>query len=293
MGKRRIAQALTALLYNFNLKGFFTGRIYQGKLKYVCVPGFNCYSCPGAVGSCPIGSLQSAIGAVYFKISFYVAGFLIFIGAIFGRFICGWACPFGLIQELLYKIPSPKLKNKRAFGYLKYGKYVMLAVFVLLLPAVLYLQSGVTTPTFCKYICPAGTLEAGVPLVALNEQLQQSIGWLFSWKVLLLVAMIVFSVLVYRPFCRFVCPLGAIYALFNRVSVFGIRLETPKCTHCSACARACKMDINPSVTPNSAECIRCGDCIKACPTQALHFGAMYKKDAAPALPSQETVTRHD
>jgi len=291
LAKRRIVQALTALLYNFNLKGFFTGTIYQGKLKSVCVPGLNCYSCPGAVGSCPIGSLQSAIGAVYYKVSFYVVGFLIFAGAIFGRFICGWACPFGHIQELLHKIPSPKLRRKRAFGVLKYGKYGMLAVLVLLLPAVLYLQSGVATPTFCKYVCPAGTLEAGVPLVALNESLQQSIGWLFSWKVLLLIAAIVLSVFICRPFCRFVCPLGAIYALFNRVSVFGLRLEAPKCTHCGSCARACRLDIDPSQTPNSAECIRCGDCIKACPAKALRFGAMYAKQPEKALPKRDIPQR--
>lgn len=277
MAKRKLVQALTALVYNANIPGFFTGTIYQGKLKSICVPGFNCYSCPGAVGSCPIGSLQASIGGVYFKVSFYVAGFLIFIGALLGRFICGWACPFGFVQELLHKIPSPKLRHKRAFDALKYGKYIMLAALVLLLPAALYLQSGVTTPTFCKYVCPAGTLEAGVPLVAMNESLQQSIGALFSWKVLLLIATIVLSVCIYRPFCRFVCPLGAIYAMFNKISVFGIRLETPKCTHCSACAKACKMDINPSKTPNNAECIRCGDCIKACPAKALSFSAMYTK----------------
>ena len=167
---RRIVQALTALVYNLNLKGFWTGTIYHGKLKSICVPGLNCYSCPGALGSCPIGSLQSAIGAVYYKVSFYIVGFLIFVGALLGRFICGWACPFGLIQELLHKIPSPKLRKKRAFGILKYGKYVILAVFVLLLPTIYFLQNGVSSPAFCKLICPAGTLEAGVPLVAMNEK---------------------------------------------------------------------------------------------------------------------------
>ncbi len=87
------------------------------------------------------------------------------------------------------------------------------------------------------------------------------------------------SVFIYRPFCRFVCPLGAIYALFNKISVFGIRLEPHKCTHCGVCALACKADIDPSATPNDAECVRCGDCVKACPAGALKFGSMYRKDA--------------
>jgi ferredoxin-type protein NapH len=277
--RRRIVQALTALLYNANFSGFFTGRIYQGGLKNVCVPGLNCYSCPGALGSCPIGSLQQAIGVVPARVSLYVVGFLLLIGALFGRFICGWACPFGLIQELLHKVPSRKLRKKRAFGVLKYGKYAVLVLFVLLLPTVFLIQDGITVPAFCKFICPAGTLEAGVPLVALNQPLQQAIGWLFSWKMLLLIAAIVLSVFIYRPFCRFVCPLGAIYALFNKISVFGIRPEPHKCTHCGVCARACKADIDPSVTPNDAECVRCGDCVKACPTGALKFGSTYHKDA--------------
>ncbi len=287
MVKRRIVQALTALLYNLNLPGFATGSIYQGKLKSICVPGFNCYSCPGAVGSCPIGALQSAMGAVSLKVSFYVVGFLIFVGALVGRFICGWACPFGLIQELLHKIHSRKLRHKRAFGVLKYGKYVMLGIFVLLLPIVFYLESGIPTPAFCKYICPAGTLEAGIPLVALNESLQNSVGWLFSWKMLILVGMITAAVFIWRPFCRFLCPLGAVYALFNRISVFGMRMEPAACTHCKACARACKADIDPARTPNSAECVRCGDCVKACPTGALKFGMVYKKEPTADVPERQ------
>jgi len=273
---RRMIQALTALLYNIHLPGFVTGRIYQGGLKNICVPGLNCYSCPGAVGSCPVGSLQSSIGAVKNKISFYVVGFLILVGAVFGRFICGWACPFGLVQELLHKIRSPKLRRKRVFGVLKYGKYVILVVFVLLLPAVFLLQNGVATPAFCKYICPAGTLEAGVPLVALNQPLQQALGWLFSWKMLLLVGTVVSAVFIYRPFCRFICPLGAIYALFNKISVFGLKLDPSKCTRCGVCAKACKADIYPADTPNSPECVRCGDCVRACPHDALKFGNLYR-----------------
>jgi len=275
--KRRIVQALTALAYNLNLKGFMQGSIYQGPVKNVCVPGLNCYSCPGALGSCPLGSLQSAFGAVASKVSLYVVGTLVFFGALLGRFICGWACPFGFIQELLHKIPSRKLRHKKAFGVLKYGKYVMLGLFVLLLPIVYAVQTGLATPAFCKYVCPAGTLEAGVPLVAANPALQSSVGWLFSWKMLILIGVITASVFIWRPFCRFLCPLGAIYGFFNRISVFGMRFEPSACTQCKACARKCRADIDPSCTPNSAECVRCGDCVKACPRGALKFGATQKE----------------
>jgi len=275
---RKIVQALTAVLYNLNITGFFTGRIYQGSLKNVCVPGLNCYSCPGALGSCPVGAFQSSIGAVQFKVSLYVSGFLIFVGALFGRFICGWVCPFGLIQELLHKIPSKKIRGARAFRPLKYLKYVILGVFVIILPTLYFLQSGISSPAFCKYICPAGTLEAGMPLVLMNESLQASIGWLFSWKVVFLVATLVWSVFIYRPFCRFICPLGAIYALFNKIAVFGLRLAPERCIHCGKCASVCKMEVDPSINPGAAECIRCGDCVKACPTNALSFRVAQKRE---------------
>ena len=84
------------------------GRIWQGPSKQVCVPGLNCYSCPGALGACPIGSLQSFMSGAVLRFPFYVLGLMILFGLILGRRICGWLCPFGLVQELLYKIPTPK-----------------------------------------------------------------------------------------------------------------------------------------------------------------------------------------
>ena len=109
--KKNIIQALATLATNANLKGFFEGRIYTGNTKVACVPGLNCYSCPGAVGSCPIGSLQAVIGSKKFSISYYVFGIMILIGALLGRLVCGLLCPFGFVQDLLYKIPTPKFKR--------------------------------------------------------------------------------------------------------------------------------------------------------------------------------------
>ena len=102
---RHAVQAAWALLTNSYLAGFARGTLYKGRLKGLCVPGLNCYSCPGAVGSCPIGALQSVLGSRKFGFSYYVVGFLVLVGALTGRFVCGWLCPFGLIQELLHRIP--------------------------------------------------------------------------------------------------------------------------------------------------------------------------------------------
>ena len=88
--KRLYIQITTFILTNINISGFINGTIFKGKTKFVCVPGLNCYSCPGAVGSCPIGALQAVLGSAKQKIGYYVLGLLILFGATMGRWICGF-----------------------------------------------------------------------------------------------------------------------------------------------------------------------------------------------------------
>ncbi len=279
--RRHRIQALWALLYNSYIMGFVHGKIYKGPLKNLCVPGLNCYSCPGALGACPIGSLQAVIGSWNFKFAFYVAGFLIFTGALVGRFVCGWLCPFGLIQDLLHKIPFPKkLKTFKGDKLLRKLKYVILAVFVILLPLFAVDVLGQGAPYFCKLICPAGTLEGGIPLVLLNKSMRSAIGWLYAWKNILLLATIFISIIIYRPFCKYICPLGAVYSVFNPISVFRYKVDEEKCTGCGACARACKMQVDPVRNTNHTECIRCGKCKSICPEGAITSGFWNRKDSS-------------
>lgn len=273
MDRRKWVQALWAFASNSHVQGFWQGKIYKGRIKNLCVPGLNCYSCPGAIGSCPIGSMQAVEGSTKYGFSMYVTGFLVLVGLLCGRFICGWLCPFGWIQELLHKLPFEKIKvPARINRILSYFKYVVLALFVIILPIVTVNEFGISTPYFCKYICPAGTLEAGITLLITNPMLRGAIGFLFSWKMVILLAVILFSMMIFRPFCRYLCPLGAFYGLFNGISVYRYRVDSDKCTKCGLCTGACKMDITPFETPNSAECIRCGDCVKACPHGAICSG---------------------
>ena len=270
---RHLIQAAWAALTNSHVSGFVTGKIYTGKLKNLCVPGLNCYSCPGATGACPIGSLQAVIGSWNFKFAYYVIGFLIFVGAILGRLVCGFLCPFGLIQDLLHKIPFfKKIRNFRGDKLLRKLKYVIFLVFVILLPLFLTDLMGQGAPYFCKLICPAGTLEGGLPLVLLNKAMRGAIGWLYIWKNTILIATIVLSILIYRPFCKYICPLGAFYSIFNKVSLFRYRIDGDKCVHCGKCAKVCQMNVDPVKTPNSPECIRCGRCRQACPKDAISCG---------------------
>ncbi len=277
---RLIVQLVFTALSNGYVRGFAEGKIFIGKTKTVCVPGLNCYSCPGALGSCPIGSLQATLGNRNYKFAFYVFGFLMIVGAFFGRFVCGWLCPFGLVQDLLYKIPFfKKLKKLPGDKFLKWLKFIILALFVIILPLFAVDAFGQGSPWFCKYICPSGTLGAGVPLTILNEGLRSIVGWLYTWKVAILALIILLSILVYRPFCRYLCPLGAIYGLFNPVSLYRYKIDEKKCTSCGACQKACKIDIKTFKTPNSIECIRCGDCIKACPCNAIKKSTDKKEKA--------------
>ena len=268
--KKNIIQALATLATNANLKGFFEGRIYTGNTKVACVPGLNCYSCPGAVGSCPIGSLQAVIGSKKFSISYYVFGIMILIGALLGRLVCGLLCPFGFVQDLLYKIPTPKFKIPAKIDRpLRALKYIILLVFVILLPMFLTNQFGLGAPYFCKLICPAGTLGGALPLLATNEGLRATIGFLFFWKLSILIIIVALSIFTYRPFCKYICPLGAFYSFFNKIGFYKMEFVQDKCVNCGLCEKSCKMDINVRANPNSLECIRCGACTAACRHDAL------------------------
>ena len=263
-------QAGVVLFTNLHLPNFIKGGIYQGKGKNVCVPGLNCYSCPAASGACPIGAFQAVAGSSKFRFSYYISGFLILLGVLLGRLICGFLCPFGWFQELLHRIPTRKLSTKK-LRPLTYLKYVILLVMVVLLPAFAVNDVGMGDPFFCKYLCPQGVLEGAIPLALVNSGIRAALGKLFTWKLCILLAVTALSILFYRPFCKWLCPLGAFYALFNKVSLLQMKVDANACISCGKCARACGMDVDVTKTPDHAECIRCGKCVLACPTGAVHF----------------------
>jgi len=267
--KRKLIQIAAFGLSNAHVGNFALGKLYTGKWKNFCNPGLNCYSCPAATMACPIGALQAVTGSIKFDFSFYVVGFLLAVGVVLGRFVCGFLCPFGLIQDLLHKIKTPKLGKNRVTRVLSYFKYVILVFFAIIFPLV-YAGYEFPLPGFCKYICPAGTLEGAVGLLSNpeNENMLGMLGPLFTWKFLLMVIFLVGCVFIYRFFCRFFCPLGAIYGLFNKISLVGVKLDKDACTDCGLCVGKCKMDIRHV---GDHECIQCGECIEVCPTNAIQW----------------------
>lgn len=280
--KRHFFQLIFMALFNGYALGFAKGKIFTGKTKLICLPVLNCYSCPGALGACPVGSLQAVLSSGS-RFSFYVMGFLMLFGILLGRLTCGLLCPFGFLQDLLHKIPVKKLElPKKIDRPARKLKYAVLLILVILLPMTYRGEYGIGVTFFCQYLCPAGTLQAGIPLLASNDSLRLMIGGLFRWKLAVLIAVVLWSVIAYRPFCRYLCPLGAFYGLFNRFSLYQYRFEKEKCTGCGACSRACLMRIEVTENVNSAECIRCGRCLAACPEGAIGRRPLFDRRGAAA-----------
>ena len=269
---RRLIQLYSALLHNAHLKGFIDGEIYQGKAKFACVPGFNCYSCPGAVGACPLGSIQNALASTGHRAGWYVMGIILLFGVIVGRTICGWLCPLGLIQELLHKIPTYKIRKSCITRALSWLKYVLLAVFVVAIPLWYGLKHDIPVPGFCKYICPAGTFEGAIGLLSNpnNTGLFSMLGILFTRKFTIMLIIGLACVFCYRSFCRFICPLSAIYGLFNRFCLVGVRVDEERCNGCGACVRGCGMDVRHV---GDHECIHCARCMDSCAQKAISLKA--------------------
>ena len=286
--KRRLIQLYAALLTNAHLRGFivgFTGAdnpVFQGSSKYACAPGINCYSCPGAIGSCPLGTLQNELKG--HSIPYYIFGIIFLYSILFGRFICGWLCPFGLVQDLLHKIKTPKIKKSGVTRVLSYLKYVILVLFVFVFTLFGFV------PAFCKYLCPAGILEGALTLLPMDVATGASynLGPYFIWKFIFFVCIIVACIFMYRVFCRFICPLGAIYSLFNKISFFGIKLNKHECTNCGRCISKCKVDIKHV---GDHECISCGECIDVCPTKAISWKGPKIFVAPNEIPIPEDATQ--
>lgn len=273
---QRMVQLIAAVLFNGYLIGFQKGKIFTGNTKAFCVPVLNCYSCPGALGACPIGALQTALGGIRHHFPFYVLGLLMLFGITMGRLVCGLLCPFGLVQDLLYKIPIPKRKIPKSIDRpARFLKYIILLVAVILLPAFAITNAGVTPPYFCQYICPAGTLEGGIPLLVTDPALRTLAGTLFQWKLFVLLIIVIASVVISRPFCRYLCPLGAFYSLFQKFSFFQMDVQKEKCIDCKKCEHICPMAVEVTKEINSPECIRCGACKSVCPTKAISSGIIY------------------
>ena len=294
-GIRRRVQYFMALVGNLYWLFPWKAPIYQGPLKRICFPGLNCYSCPAATTACPLGGLQNffanlrpTLHAGQIHLGVYVVGSLGVVGSIIGRAPCGWFCPFGLIQELLHGVPVKKFGLP---GGLHLIRFAVLALLVVILPLFVVDSLGYGQTWFCKYLCPAGTLEAGLPLLFLENGLRRLVGPLFFNKIFLLTLILVACFFVSRFFCRVLCPLGAIFGLFNGFSWFRLRFRPDHCVECKACLKVCPTQIqfyDMSEDINSSKCIRCLKCYNVCPAGAICLETgMIKEEAGSVYCAKE------
>jgi len=265
--KRRIVQFIGLLATNSYFAALPKMSFYQGTLKGVCVPVLNCYACPMAWGSCPVGTLQHFLIVRAFP--FYLLGTLGAIGLFIGRWPCGWLCPFGWLQDIVNKV---KLRNIKLPDWVRHMKFVVLVGLVGVVAWVTF------EPWFCK-ICPAGTFGAGLPWLFFHsrgsvwsEGMDFTTG-MFTFKVIFLAVCLLAMMVIKRPFCRFLCPLGALFGLTNKFSLLQLNVDLDSCAiayakgsdftncaTCNHCSRHCPMDLKVPEQIGSVDCIRCMNC---------------------------------
>jgi ferredoxin-type protein NapH len=231
------------------------------RLHTICSPVFHCYSCPLALFACPIGVMAN-FSALHI-VPFIALGTLLVVGGAVGAFVCGWACPFGFLQDLAAKVPLPKLRLPSWTGNLR---YVVLIGLVLLIP--FFFKEG--HPLFICAVCPAGGLEGAVPNVVQQAVAGKAIPWPGPVKLGVIAGFVLAIFVTYRPWCSLFCPLGAIYGLFNRTSVFFLRFHPDRCVSCKACHKMCKYGVKPDERASDPRCIRCLACTRCA---ALTVGA--------------------
>ncbi|VEN74109.1 magnetosome protein Mad6 [Candidatus Desulfarcum epimagneticum] len=270
---RRVCQTAGTALSNGYLSVFLTHKLNNSMTKGFCVPILNCYSCPLALFSCPIGTIQHF--AAFHVFPFYPLALLGLVGILVGRMSCGWICPFGLVQDLLYKVKLPKFDFNPNLGYIK---YLVLLVFVFALPY----QTG---ELWFSKLCPSGTLFASIPWFVWNPidpgtgqpTLPGGPGVIFYVDLILLAIFLAWFMVTKRPFCRIFCPLGAIFSLFNKISFIQLKVDHA-CDGCERCESLCPVGINVHKTPNSPDCIRCLECV-ACEHVSVTTAAPFPKDS--------------
>lgn len=225
----------------------------------VCAPVFHCNACPLASFACPIGVLARA--SALHMVPLGALAVLIVVGASVGTMTCGWACPFGWLQDLASKIQTRPLALPRGAGYARYG---VLAVTVLAVP---YLFGG-DHPLFICRVCPAAGLEVSVPRLVKSALAGGPAIWPDAPKFIVLGIFLAAIFVFHRPWCRILCPLGAIFSLFNRFSLVAVSVDDERCTQCRRCHRSCAAGLQPEREPDSGRCLRCLECL-ACPREAV------------------------
>lgn len=242
---RRIGQSFGLILGLFGATGI--------GMTHLIFPGLHCYACPWAITVCPIGLAQNLI--IFGTVPYFWIAMILTYGLAAGRGFCGWFCPFGTLNDLL---SFRKVKIREVTSY---SKFIVLGA--TLLAAWLF-----TDTIFCK-LCPAASIEASLPYLFMGIA---KVNRPFLIHMGTLAGTLAGMVLIARFWCRYLCPMGALLSLFNRVSFLRLRLNKDRCSSCAACSSDCPMGIEPHTQYDNHNCIKCGRCVDGCHLGALSLG---------------------
>jgi ferredoxin-type protein NapH len=298
------------------------------RLHSFCSPVFHCYSCPLASFACPIGVIAN-FSALH-MIPFIALGTLLAVGAVAGTLVCGWACPFGFLQDVAAKLPLPKVELPSWTGYTRYAVLVGLVV-------VVPYQYGERHPLFFCSVCPAGALEAALPNLASAArrrwlpssgdspsqpdadasenaspihaagssaaddsptEARNSPGesaplpWLSEAKTIILLAFVAAIFFAWRPWCTAFCPLGAIFSLCNRFSFLYLRFRPASCVNCAVCRSVCQHGGSAKERIGDLTCVRCLECSR-CRAVTLQTGLSRVSEGLPRRPAAPAPVEGD
>jgi len=208
-----------------------------------------------------LAGLQPSLAAV-------IAAFVFFVGlAIVGnKLVCGWACPFGAAQELLYSLPIlRRLKRKKlpfALTNLLRG-----GLFLAMLLLLFGLLGGAKGFVVYHFMNPFNLFDGSFETPTILATVVLALG---------------LSLVVYRPFCQLICPFGLISWLAERVSLARVRVDHQRCNGCGACARACPLESAAHKVAGKtfgADCYSCARCLNVCPHEAISYVGLGLGDA--------------
>lgn len=190
---------------------------------------------------------------------------------LFGRFFCGWMCAFGTLGDLLYLFSNKVLKisihvNEKVDRVLKYIKYVILCFIIIAIWSMKFIDTSSLSPWDAF-----GSLVTFRKLPDFSFVITE-----FTVGFLLLLTIIGASLFVERFFCRYICPLGAVFTIISKFRFIHIKKPTGQCGSCKACTKHCAMGIPlyQNDTVKSGECISCLKCIDICPRNNAHVTIM-------------------
>ena len=252
-------------------------RVWYPRVPYLLTLVVAVAVCGLALGKSPnpmeagVKLFKSLVG-LYPSVSEKAVAFLLFLAlAIVGnKLICGWACPFGALQELVYSIPvSRSLKRwKLPFWLSNTVRATLFIVMLLLLFGIVGGRKG-----FMVY-------HALNPFNLFDFDFDE---WLVLFTIVTSLAL---SLFIYRPFCYLICPFGLLSWLVEPLSLFRVRIDPAGCTTCGACIRACPSDAAKGKVKGkllSADCTSCARCLNVCADDCIRYGFAF----APATDEEE------